>query len=83
MKKSKYYYDYTRNMSEEQEKEFYKKNHCGRPSCDLSECLCEKKLNELIKDSEESFDKWTQELEDGEQPTCNLDNPEECENCGS
>ena len=29
------------------------------------------------------FDNWISELEDKEQPTCNIENPEECENCGS
>ncbi len=40
MKHSKYYYDYTRNMSVEQEKEFNEKNHCGRPTCELETCIC-------------------------------------------
>jgi hypothetical protein len=29
------------------------------------------------------FDSWLNELEDGDQPTCNVENPEDCENCGS
>lgn len=29
------------------------------------------------------FEDFVKELADKEQPTCNLDNPEECEACGS
>ena len=29
------------------------------------------------------FSGWLENLEEGEQPTCNIDNPEDCENCGS
>jgi hypothetical protein len=29
------------------------------------------------------FDNWVKELEDKEQPTCNIETPDECENCGS
>lgn len=71
---SKYYYDYTRNMSKEQEKEFYEKNHCGKPNCDSESCLCEKHLG---------FDSWIEELEQSEQVACNIENQEDCDNCGS
>ena len=29
------------------------------------------------------LDVWIEQLEQEEQPTCNIDNPEDCENCGS
>ncbi len=29
------------------------------------------------------FEDWLQQLEDTKQPTCNIDNPEDCEACGS
>ncbi len=29
------------------------------------------------------FEEFVNELENKEQPTCNLENPEECEACGS
>lgn len=32
---------------------------------------------------DESFESFVNELENAEQPTCNLENPEECEACGS
>jgi len=32
---------------------------------------------------EDSFNSFIEELENQEQPTCNLENPEECEACGS
>lgn len=32
---------------------------------------------------ESTFDEWTKELENQKQPTCNIDNPEDCEACGS
>lgn len=31
----------------------------------------------------DSFNDWVEDLENQEQPTCNLENPEECEACGS
>jgi hypothetical protein len=67
--------------------------HCGRPTCDMKDCACAKmfskqtwsdsvdKLNENNKTT--AFDSWLNELEDGDQPTCNVENPEDCENCGS
>jgi len=32
---------------------------------------------------DDSFESFVNELENAEQPTCNLENPEECEACGS
>ncbi len=29
------------------------------------------------------FEDWLEELEDAKQPTCNIENPEDCEACGS
>jgi len=31
----------------------------------------------------DSFADFVSELENAEQPTCNMDNPEDCEACGS
>ncbi len=66
---SKYYYDYTRNMSVEQEKEFNKKNHCGRPTCELETCICckgmEKCPNEVCECEDyagPSLEAWTESL---------------------
>lgn len=44
--------------------------------------------NQKMKKSETSewdnnFGDWVQTLEDMEQPACNIDNPEDCEACGS
>jgi len=59
----------------------------------MKDCACAKmfskqtwsdsvdKLNETNKTT--GFDSWLNELEDGDQPTCNVENPEDCENCGS
>jgi hypothetical protein len=33
--------------------------------------------------SENNFDSWLNELEEARQPTCNIENPEDCEACGS
>ena len=38
MKRSKYYYDYTRNMSVEQEMKVKEQNNCGRPTCEVGSC---------------------------------------------
>jgi len=32
---------------------------------------------------EDSFNDFVKELEQSEQPSCNLENPEDCEACGS
>jgi hypothetical protein len=29
------------------------------------------------------FEDWLEELEEAKQPSCNIDNPEDCEACGS
>lgn len=87
IKHSKYYYDYTRNMSNEQTR-----IHCGRPTCDKEICSCApgfttEKWKESVamakKKEEIGFDAWIDDLEESEQPSCNMDNPEDCENCGS
>jgi len=31
----------------------------------------------------EDFDKFVEDLASAEQPTCNFENPEDCEACGS
>lgn len=33
--------------------------------------------------SDNNFESWLNELEEAKQPTCNIDNPEDCEACGS
>tara|TARA_B110000908_G_scaffold15370_1_gene17514 strand:+ start:344 stop:619 length:276 start_codon:yes stop_codon:yes gene_type:complete len=40
------------------------------------DCVCTPK-------SRAGFDNWLDELEEQEQPTCNIENQEDCENCGS
>lgn len=35
------------------------------------------------KPKENNFDDWLNELEKQPQPTCNIDNPDECEACGA
>lgn len=30
-----------------------------------------------------NLNSWIEELEEAPQPTCNIDNPEDCEACGS
>lgn len=89
VERSKYYYDYTRNMSDNKQLEIC---NCERG---LSTCICVKsdlveaedfdtqKWKESVKKvKEESFDSWVTELEEEEQPQCSIDNPD-CENCGS
>ena len=34
-------------------------------------------------DKENNFDDWVKDLEEGEQPTCNIDNPKNCDSCGA
>ena len=55
-------------------------------------CNCEdkdkcKKGCETAKTAETAehigFDAWIDDMEEQEQPTCNIDNQEDCENCGS
>ena len=31
----------------------------------------------------DSFDDWIKDLSDQPQPTCNIDNPDDCDSCGS
>lgn len=31
----------------------------------------------------DDFENFVKELEDAEQPSCNIHNPEECDSCGS
>ena len=85
-KKSKYYYDYTRNMSDEQIK--YK---CGKPVCNEEICDCKEfqPINiktwreSLKKHNTQEFDNWVSDISEGNQPTCNIERNEDCENCGS
>tara|TARA_R100000951_G_scaffold5604_2_gene6072 strand:- start:511 stop:711 length:201 start_codon:yes stop_codon:yes gene_type:complete len=46
-----------------------------------------KKLNETAETAETAehngFDAWINVLEEEEQPTCDIENQEDCENCGS
>tara|TARA_B110000003_G_scaffold137573_1_gene139323 strand:+ start:8583 stop:8738 length:156 start_codon:yes stop_codon:yes gene_type:complete len=49
-------------------------------------CDCEK--NKKVCDCKVTaehigFDAWLEVLEEEEQPTCNIENQEDCENCGS
>lgn len=37
----------------------------------------------ITHDFEDSFNDFIKELENAEQPSCNLENPEECDSCGS
>jgi len=37
----------------------------------------------MSKDLTDSFNDFVKELEQAEQPSCNLENPEDCEACGS
>jgi hypothetical protein len=36
-----------------------------------------------MAEEKDSFGGWLEELEKAPQPTCNIDNPEDCEACGS
>lgn len=49
-----------------------------------------KKLVETVETAETAetakhlgFDAWLDDMEEKEQPTCNIENQEDCENCGS
>jgi len=53
-----------------------KQIHCGKPNCEAENCVC-------ILKSRAGFNNWLDELEEQEQPTCNIENQEDCENCGS
>jgi len=41
------------------------------------------KQSELEELKDDNFAGWLEDLEEKEQPTCNIDNPEDCEACGS
>ena len=85
-KKSKYYYDYTRNMSENKQ---LKICNCDK---EMSTCICVKEKKPRFSTSKwkesvrklkkNSFDSWVKDLQEEEQPQCSIDNPD-CENCGS
>jgi hypothetical protein len=47
----------------------------------LQECKCEKIVETV--ETANGFDAWLDVLEQEEQPTCNIENQEDCENCGS
>jgi hypothetical protein len=53
----------------------------------LQECKCEKAVETAAETAEtvglKGFDAWINVLEEEEQPTCNIENQEDCENCGS
>ena len=36
-----------------------------------------------MAEKQTDFGSWLNDLENQEQPTCNIDNPEDCEACGS
>lgn len=40
-------------------------------------------MNKENKPQEKEFDNWLNDLEKQPQPTCNIENPEDCEACGS
>ena len=45
---------------------------------------CEKcGLTMCAKCASKDFDSYMNDLEEKEQPTCNIENPEDCEACGS
>ena len=52
----------------------------------LQECKCQKAA-ETAETAEtvvvNGFDAWINVLEEEEQPTCDIENQEDCENCGS
>tara|TARA_R110002096_G_scaffold111202_1_gene242806 strand:- start:199 stop:357 length:159 start_codon:yes stop_codon:yes gene_type:complete len=41
----------------------------------------ENNVNEEV--ARETWDSWVNELEEQKQPTCNIENPDDCEACGS
>jgi hypothetical protein len=48
----------------------------------LKKCNCAKSV-ETVETVVNGFDAWINVLEEEEQPTCNIENQEDCENCGS
>ena len=57
--------------------------------CNCDKELCKKgcetaETAETVETAEHlGFDAWLEDMEEQEQPTCNIDNQEDCENCGS
>ncbi len=51
----------------------------------LKKCNCAKSAEtaETAETVVNGFDAWINVLEEEEQPTCNIENQEDCENCGS
>jgi hypothetical protein len=49
---------------------------------DIDLCTFNYKI-EKMENNTSSFDNWLNDLEDAKQPTCNIDNPDDCEACGS
>ena len=49
----------------------------------LQECKCQKTAETAESVVVNGFDSWINVLEEEEQPTCNIENQEDCENCGS
>jgi hypothetical protein len=48
--------------------------------------MTEKSKEQLEKEeavARETWDSWVGDLETKEQPSCNIDNPDDCEACGS
>jgi len=45
--------------------------------------MSDKDINDDFSDMENDFGDWVNQLEQQKQPTCNIDNPEDCEACGS
>ena len=56
---------------------------CGKPggSCDGSCSPVTQSIGH--KHSSCDFDNWANELKEKEQPTCNIEDAEDCEACGS
>jgi len=48
---------------------------------DSKEKLTEEKYTEDI--ARETWDSWIVDLQEKDQPACDIDNQEDCENCGS
>ena len=85
---SKYYYDYTRNMSTEQEKEFYKNPNCTTDTCEKQECDCCRGMEECpnevcecfeVEESKNGFDAFLEVLAEEDEP-CLIENGD-CDNC--
>ncbi len=49
----------------------------------LKECNCQNSNETAETVVKNGFDAWLDVLEQEEQPTCNIENQEDCENCGS